>query len=55
MPASKRLDLAVMNAGDYRPMSLRGFDVESFHNLCAINGLAAVLPVCGHSGPGRYS
>jgi len=48
---SGRLDLAVMNAGDYKPMSLTEFDLDLFHDLCAvnylgaINGLAAVLPI----------
>lgn len=45
------LDLAIMNAGDYKPMSLAEFDLDLFHELCAvnylgaINGLAAVLPI----------
>jgi NAD(P)-dependent dehydrogenase (short-subunit alcohol dehydrogenase family) len=45
-----RLDLAVLNAGDYRPMRLAEFDLELFHKLNkvnylgAVNCIAAVLP-----------
>lgn len=45
-----RLDLAVLNAGDYRPMRLAEFDLDLFHKLNkvnylgVVNCLAAVLP-----------
>ena len=56
---SGTLDLAVMNAGDYQPMSLADFDLDLFHRLCAVNylgavnGLAAVLPIMQAQGSGQ--
>lgn len=54
-----RLDLAVLNAGDYRPMGLSEFDLELFHRLNAVNYLgvvnclAALLPPLREQGNGQ--
>jgi NAD(P)-dependent dehydrogenase (short-subunit alcohol dehydrogenase family) len=54
-----RLDLAVLNAGDYRPMSLAEFDLDLFHHLNqvnylgVVNCLAALLPLLQRQRSGQ--
>jgi NAD(P)-dependent dehydrogenase (short-subunit alcohol dehydrogenase family) len=54
-----RLDLAFLNAGDYRPMSLAEFDPQLFHHLNqvnylgVVNCLAAVLPLLQRQRAGQ--
>ena len=53
------LDLAIFNAGDYRPMPLDEFDVALFEQLIHVNylgvvyGVAAVLPIMRSKGQGE--
>lgn len=53
------LQLVVLNAGDYQPMSLDQFDAQLFQRLMAVNyqgvvnGIAAVLPHLRRRGAGQ--
>lgn len=52
-------ELAILNAGDYRPMGLADFDLDLFHRLTrvnylgAVNCLAALLPALRSVGTGQ--
>jgi len=52
-------DLVVLNAGDYKPMSIDEFDLELIRHLNAVNylgvmhGLAACLPAMRERGAGQ--
>jgi Short-chain dehydrogenases of various substrate specificities len=53
------IDLCVLNAGDYTPMPLAGFNIGLFRKLCdinylgAVNGLDAILPLMLARGRGQ--